>query len=75
MENRLSISYNKKPCYDIVFEHSFDTLAKELEALECNNKRICIMTDSNVEQLYADTVKSLLEPICKKVVIFSFLAG
>ena len=75
MENRLSISYNKKPCYDIVFEQSFDKLPQELEALECTNKRICIITDSNVEKLYADTVRNLLENICSKVVIFSFPAG
>lgn len=75
MENRLSISYQKKPCYDIVFEQSFDKLPQELEALECANKRICIITDSNVEKLYADTIRNLLENICKKVVVFSFEAG
>lgn len=75
MEDRLSISYYKKPCYDIVFEQSFDGLPTELSALSCGNKRICIITDSNVERLYADTVRKLLQNICRKVIVFSFPAG
>lgn len=75
MEERLSVSYNKKPCYDIVFEQSFDRLPAELAALSCEERKICIMTDSNVEKLYADTIRNLLQNICKKVVVFSFPAG
>lgn len=75
MEQRLSISYQKKPCYDIVFEQSFDNLTKELKEFSCADKRICIVTDSNVERLYGDTVKKLLQDICRKVVLFSFPAG
>lgn len=75
MEQRLSITYQKKPCYDIVFEQSFDNLAGELTGLSCENRQICIITDSNVERLYADTVAKLLQGVCRRVVVFSFPAG
>ena len=31
--SRLSVSFQKKPCYDIVFEHSFDRQPEELQKL------------------------------------------
>lgn len=75
MAQRLPILYNRKPCYDIVFSHSFDDLPQELKDLGVENRKICIFTDSNVEKLYAKQVQDLLEPICRKVVVFSFAAG
>ena len=33
MAQRLPVLYNKKPCYDIVFQKSFDGLWEELEEL------------------------------------------
>lgn len=75
MANRLPILYNKKPCYDIVFSRGFDELKDELTEMGIENRRVCIYTDSNVEKLYADELKALLEPICKKVIVFSFPAG
>ncbi len=75
MEQRLSVAYNKKPCYDIVFAQSFDGLPKELAALSCTQRRICIITDSNVRKLYAKEVATLLQPVCRQVSIFSFPAG
>ncbi len=33
MAQRMTINYEKKPCYDIVFTNSFDLLAEELQAL------------------------------------------
>lgn len=75
MAQRLPILYNKKPCYDIVFSHSFEDLSQELQDLGVENRKICIYTDSNVEKLYAKQMQELLEPICRKVILFSFPAG
>ncbi len=81
MAQRLPILYEKKPCYDIVFEHSFDNLFTELSALTfggaegIEERRICIVTDSNVEKLYAATVQNLLKEHCKSCVVFAFPAG
>lgn len=73
--NRLTINKDRKPCYDIVFEHDFDNLEKELEALGSKEKKLCILTDSNVEKLYGGQVQKLLEKVSRKCVLYAFPAG
>ena len=46
MAQRLPVLYNKKPCYDIVFQQSFDGLWEELQELGASEKKLCIVTDS-----------------------------
>ena len=46
----------KKPCYDIVFQQSFDGLWEELEELGAAEKKLCIVTDSTVDELYGAQV-------------------
>ena len=75
MDGRLNILYNKKPCYDIVFSTGFQDLGRELEALEIQEKKLCVVTDSHVAALYGDEVMGILQGICKKSVLFSFPAG
>lgn len=75
MSQRLPILYNKKPCYDIVFSHTFEEFPQELQDLGVENRKVCIYTDSNVEKLYAKQIQELLEPVCRKVILFSFPAG
>ena len=58
MDGRLNILYNKKPCYDIVFSTGFQDLGRELEALEIQEKKLCVVTDSHVAALYGDEVIS-----------------
>lgn len=61
--------------YDIVFEDSFASLAKELEGLGIGTKKICIVSDSNVSKLYEEQVRRCIEPIAKEVTSFTFEAG
>ncbi len=75
MAQRLPVLFNKKPCYDIVFTQSFDELWDELDGLEASEKKLCIVTDSNVNQLYGEAVKEKLEGKCRKVCIYEFQAG
>lgn len=75
MSERLPILYNKKPCYDIVFTQSFDSLWEELEHLGCGSRRLCIVTDSKVNELYGEEVRSLLEGKCRKAVKYVFPNG
>lgn len=75
MSQRLPILYNKKPCYDIVFSHTFEEFPQELQDLGVENRKVCIYTDSNVEKLYAKQIQELLESVCRKVILFSFPAG
>lgn len=75
MSERLTINYEKKPCYDIVFAESFAELTEELSKLNISEKKVCVVTDSHVKGLYGDEVMSLLARKCKKNVIYSFPAG
>ena len=75
MAQRLPVLYNKKPCYDIVFQKSFDGLWEELEELGTAEKKLCIVTDSTVDELYGAQVAELLEGKCRKIVKYAFPAG
>lgn len=75
MSQRLTINVDKKPAYDIVYEHSFQQLPEELKQFEISNRKIAIITDSNVNDLYGVEVEELLTPICSKVVRLEFPAG
>lgn len=75
MSERLSVLYNKKPCYDIVFSGSFGELGQELESLECENKRLCIITDSKVDDIYGNSLLDILEGKCRKAVKYVFQDG
>lgn len=75
MAQRLTIHYEKKPCYDIVFSRSFSELPEELAELGVKERKICIVTDSNVQSLYGDEVLDAVKENCKKAVLFAFPAG
>ncbi len=75
MSERITINYEKKPCYDIVFSKSFDSLGDELEKLNIYERKICIITDSTVAKLYAEPIMQLLEGKCKKIILHIFPAG
>lgn len=75
MAQRLSVLCNKKPCYDIVFSQSFDDLWFDLEELGVANRRVMIITDTNVRPLYADDLLEALQQKCLKACIFCFEAG
>lgn len=72
---RLSISYNRKPCYDIVFTRSFDELPAELEALDVKERKVCIITDSRVDEHYGEQVLEILRGCCRKAVKYVFPHG
>lgn len=75
MSERLSVLYNRKPCYDIVIEQSFDGLWTELEGMECGGRKLCVVTDSRVDGLYGEEVLSCLQGKCIKAVKYVFPEG
>ncbi|MCH5257120.1 MAG: 3-dehydroquinate synthase [Lachnospiraceae bacterium] len=75
MANRLTINYEKKPCYDIVFASDYSGLLEELQDFNINERRVAIIADSNTASLYGEEIKSLLDGNCKKVILHSFPAG
>lgn len=75
MAQRLNVLMNKKPCYDIVFSRGWEELGEELSEMELSARKICIVTDSNVDPLYGQQVLDKVAEYCKKAVKFVFPAG
>ncbi len=75
MSERLVVHDENKPIYDIVIEKDFDQLTKEIEKLHVAERRICIVTETNVGPAYARQVKEIFEEISKEVHVFTFEAG
>jgi 3-dehydroquinate synthase len=75
MDNRLTVNYQEKPCYDILFAKDFSLLADELISLGFENRKIGIVTDSNVEKLYAKDVENALSERFSTIFTFVIPAG
>lgn len=75
MSKLLTVNYDEKPIYDIMIEQSFDLLSEKITALGIENKKICIITDSNVEPLYLDKVKAELSKTSNSIFSFTIPAG
>lgn len=75
MAKRMTINYEKKPCYDIVFARDFGLLAEELADLKTAERRVAVICDSNTEKLFGEEVVKILEKDCKKVILHAFPAG
>lgn len=76
MSRLLPVNYDNQFCYHINITDTFSELTKYISELGYTAKqKICIVTDSNVRELYADTVKEKLETIFSNVFIYTFLAG
>ena len=73
--NRVTVHLDEKPIYDIVMTEDFRHFRVKSKNLSISNRRLCIVTDSNVEKLYLNEVKELLAPCCKTVISFVFPAG
>lgn len=71
----MPVSKDGKFSYNILFEDSFADLPEAMADLELETHKICIVTDSNVGPLYAETVKAELAKICSVCEIFTFPAG
>ena len=73
--NQLTIHENQTPIYDILLENDFTKLKESLLNLGYENRRLLIVTESNVAPLYFEEIRSLLEPVFSKIVCFTFEAG
>lgn len=75
MNSRLNILYQKKPCYDIVFSTDFQELLSELQTLNIESRKVCVVTDSHVAALYGEEIMGILKGNCTKNVLYTFEAG
>ncbi len=76
MSKLLPVNYNGTFCYDIYITDGFGELAKRIKALGYDKeKKLCIVTDSNVAPLYAKVVQEELEKEFSSVFLYTFTAG
>lgn len=61
--------------YHIYLEESFEKLSKFINELNVSHRKLCIITDTNVNDLYLRTICEKLEPVCAKMSTFVFPAG
>ncbi len=75
MENRLTVNYQGKPSYDILFTTDFSDLSKEIVSLGFENRKIAVVTDTNVGKIYGEEVKKCFDNITDTCVIYEIPAG
>lgn len=71
----LPVSFNNKPCYDILIEKDYEKFYEEVQKFDILNRRLCIVTETNVGPHYANQLRDRLAGLCKEVYIFTFDAG
>lgn len=62
-------------CYNIMLEPSFEKFFSQMDEFQIHNKKLCIVTETNVGPLYAEELKNGLATHCQEVVVFTFPAG
>ncbi len=75
MNTNITVKYDALPIYDIVLEQDFNSLYRELNKLDTRNKKVCIVTDTNLSKLYLNELIEILKDYAKVVETFTFPAG
>lgn len=53
--------------YDVYITDSFELLVDACKTFELNDKKVCIITDSNVSKIYLNSIKNIFSKIASKV--------
>ncbi len=75
MSRKINVLYQNKPCYDICIEDSFGALEDALEPFALADRKVCIVTDSNVDPLYGAEVEDIVGTISGECMRYVFPAG
>lgn len=75
MANRMAVHRDGKVIYNIVTESSYERLGEEVLALNVAERKLCVVTDSNVSGLYLEQVREQLLPHCRQVDSYVIPAG
>jgi 3-dehydroquinate synthase len=74
MKDKLIIN-TQQHTYEIIYSNNFINLADCLNKFNIANRKVCIVTDTNVAKLYLEEVKNILSSVSKSVCEFVFDAG
>lgn len=75
MSKHIIVNYEGKPAYSIMIEQDYNKLAEAFLQCGYENRKICIVCDSNVGPIYSEQVKENLKTISNRIVVFTFPAG
>lgn len=73
--NDLTVHYDGKPIYHIVYSESFEQLSSLLSDLGYGERKICVVSETNVASFYMDAILLSLKHCCKRAVSFVFPEG
>ena len=73
--DKITIKKDNLPIYDICFTDSFKYLSDVIKNLGIGNRRVCIITDSNVEKYHLNNLLTSLKDACDRIYSFTFEAG
>ena len=71
----LTVHYDNKPIYNIEYTDSFDLLADNLACLGYADRKICIVSETNVASLYMDAILLSIGKCCSRTYKFIFPEG
>lgn len=75
MSERMMVHKDGRAIYEIVTEDSFAALSREFKILGVEQKKLCIVTDTNVAPLYLDEVRTQAGQCGAQTDVFMFEAG
>lgn len=75
MERCLPVKKDGAFAYNIYLAESFAQLPERIRELDIANRKLCIVTDSNVAGLYGKEVELLLAPCCQEISTYVIPAG
>ncbi|MBP1757101.1 MAG: 3-dehydroquinate synthase [Firmicutes bacterium] len=75
MEQTLTVNYEGVPAYNIMLEPDFSKLSEAVVNLDMKNRKMMIITDSNVGTYYCDAVRTSLSRIAKVVECITIPSG
>ncbi|MGN0436749.1 MAG: 3-dehydroquinate synthase [Wujia sp.] len=71
----LIVHYDNKPIYNIEYTDNFDLLATKLSELGYADRKICVVSETNVASLYMDAILLCIGKCCSKTYHFVFPEG
>ena len=77
MRKEITVHENGEPIYEITLNETFDQLAADISRAvgATETKKVCIVSDSNVAEIYLKKICSILEQQFHTVISYIFEAG
>ena len=75
MTTTIEVHQDKQKIYDILFDEQMECFAEHFQTLGFQNRKFCIVTDSNIEPHHAENVRTFFEPLTEYVCVFTMPAG